>query len=80
MLQRPHLEYSFTARTAESATTHSVVHRLQASTPTSPRRLLMQREASTCQTTCPLALRTRNSAPPPMSRQDGAADDGQRLG
>ena len=33
MLQRPHLECSLTARTAESATTHSVVQRLHASTP-----------------------------------------------
>ena len=65
MLQRPHLECSLTARTADSATTHSVVQRLHASTPTSPRRLLMQRDASTCQTTCPWAFWTRKPAPPP---------------
>ena len=33
MLQRPHLENSLTARTADCDTTHSVVHRLHASTP-----------------------------------------------
>src|ERR1035438_493572 len=64
MLQRPHLEYSLTARTAESATTHSVVHRLQASTPASPNRLLMQRDTFTCHTTCPCAFCTRKPAPP----------------
>src|ERR1035437_4430487 len=64
MLQRPHLEYSFTARTADSATTHSVVHRLHASTPTSPSRLLMHRAAFTRHTTCPLAFFTRKPAPP----------------
>src|SRR5271157_1809042 len=64
MLQRPHLEYSFTARTADSATTHSVVHRLHASTPASPSRLLMQRAAFTCHTICPLAFLTRKTAPP----------------
>src|SRR5574340_1483208 len=50
MLHRPHLENSLTARTAERATTHSVVQRLQASVMVSPSRLLMQRLASTCQT------------------------------
>src|ERR1035437_5023657 len=64
MLQRPHLEYSFTARTADSATTHSVVQRLHASTPTSPSRLLMHRAAFTCHTICPLAFFTRKAAPP----------------
>src|SRR5450756_953897 len=55
ILQRPHFAYSLTARTADSATTHSVVQSLHASAPVSPRRLLMQRAASTCQTTCPWA-------------------------
>src|ERR1022692_2134769 len=65
MLHRPHRECSFTARTADSAPTHSVVQRLQAGTPTSPSLLLRQRAASTCQTTCPCAFLTRNPAPPP---------------
>src|ERR1035437_1081371 len=64
MLQRPHLEYSLTARTADSATTHSVVHRLHASTPTSPSRLLTHRDTFTCHTICPLAFFTRKTAPP----------------
>src|ERR1039458_9968002 len=67
MLQRPHLEYSFTARTADSATTHSVVQRLHASTPTSPNRLLMHRAAFTCHTICPLAFFTRKIAPPAIT-------------
>src|SRR5271157_4791325 len=67
MLQRPHLAYSLTARTADSATTHSVVQSLHASTPTSPSRLLMQRETSTCHTICPLAFLTRKPAPPPST-------------
>src|ERR1039458_1992920 len=49
MAHRPHLEISLTARTAESATTHSLVQRRQPSPLTSPKRLFRQRAASTCQ-------------------------------
>ena len=64
-------ECSFTARTADSATTHSVVHRLHAATPTSPSRLLMQRAASTCQTICPLAFLHQEARAAAQHRQHG---------
>ena len=69
MQQRPHLEYSFTARIAESGSTQFVAHLSQNATPVVPSRMLRHFVGSMSQTPSAPARVARYASGPPRGQQ-----------